>query len=496
MCSALDFRPSSLRFSKGPKSEIRRRCDLSLMTKLTTSPQRDIIKDFANEIRKRKETGPKPAKAVIDFRNDRSAGRERDVYYLPLELLLYRKDNGRISSDVQSYERQFGKIVERTEEGQNIIRKFLQEKDREKTEELKLSIGHDKQRDPAIITCDGFLINGNRRKMVLEMLDGKSRNTEFKTMKVVILPGEDDEGGPPTKVEIEQIENRYQLQSDGKAEYYAFDKALSMQRKIRLGMSLEDQLRDDPMYAHLVEKEFKQEVARVTSEFLGPLECIDRYLEALGREGLYNTVSEGMGDREGRWQAFYDYYKFVYLKLEDPKKLLQLNLRENEVGNIEDAAFKLIRKREFAEVGPKVHQLMRELPVLLKHEESKRQLLKLNALKHDVAKQDRIDGDGKELNERTVDKIWGENNKQEIFRRVSSARALQSSKLQRETTLNLLEAALSKLTHDDMDPQAVDVFDYQKALHLSQEIQRVAKVLEREFYRLDKEKDSLKNKGR
>src|SRR6185369_12142726 len=116
-----------------------------------------------------------------------------------------------------------------------------------------------------------------------------------------------------------------------------------MQRKIQLGMSLEDQLRDDPKYAHLGEKEFKQEVERVTSEFLGPLECIDRYLETLQREGLYNTVSEGMSDREGRWQAFYDYYKYVYLKLVDPKKLLQLNLRENEVGNIEDAAFKLIR---------------------------------------------------------------------------------------------------------------------------------------------------------
>ena len=29
----------------------------------------------------------------------------------------------------------------------------------------------------------------------------------------------------------------------------------------------------------------------IREEFLQPLECIDRYLEVLGREGLYNTIS-------------------------------------------------------------------------------------------------------------------------------------------------------------------------------------------------------------
>jgi hypothetical protein len=255
-------------------------------------------------------------------------------------------------------------------------------------------------------------------------------------------------------------------------------------------------LRDDPKYAHLSDKEFKQELERVSSEFLGPLDCVDRYLDTLGREGLYNTVSEGMSDREGRWQAFYDYYKFVYLKLEDPKKLLQLNLNDNEVGKVEDVAFKLIRKREFGDIGPKVHQLMRELPVLLKHDESKRELLKLNALRHEVPKAQRVDSSGKEYDEREVDKIWGEANKQELFRRVSAARTLQSSKAERETTLHLLEVALGKLTHQDMDPRGVEIFDCQKALHLTQEIQRIAKALEREFYKLEKDKDSLKSKGR
>jgi hypothetical protein len=140
------------------------------MTKLTTSATREIISDFANEIKRRAHKGPHPQKAVIDFRSDRSSNNERDVYFVPVDLLLYRKDNGRIASDVLSYERSHGRIVEASEEGQAILRQFLENKDKEKTEELKRSVAHDDQRDPAIITTDGFLINGNRFCAALRVL--------------------------------------------------------------------------------------------------------------------------------------------------------------------------------------------------------------------------------------------------------------------------------------------------------------------------------------
>ena len=64
----------------------------------------------------------------------------------------------------------------------------------------------------------------------------------------------------PTLLEIEQIENRYQLQSEGKAEYYAFDRAISIRRKIECGMRLEEQMRDDPQYVALTQNKFKEAV--------------------------------------------------------------------------------------------------------------------------------------------------------------------------------------------------------------------------------------------
>ncbi len=111
----------------------------------------------------------------------------------------------------------------RDDEAQAILERFLAEKDPEKTEILMKSVAHTGQNEPVIETCDGFLINGNRRKMVLEKLrllePGRS---EYESMKVVVLPGPTDPGGPPTLLEIERLENRYQLQSEGKSEYYGF----------------------------------------------------------------------------------------------------------------------------------------------------------------------------------------------------------------------------------------------------------------------------------
>jgi hypothetical protein len=241
------------------------------MKKIMTDSTREIITDFAKEIKRRRERGPKPATAVIDYKDDQKNQKEREVWLVPLDLLRYRKDNGRIASDVLSYEKNVGRLDETIDESQKILRQFLEGKDEKKTEELKRSVEHDHQREPAIITCDGFLINGNRRKMVLEMLNQEAGTPKFPTMKVVILPNEGEEGGAPTMLDIERVENHYQLQSDGKAEYYAFDKALSIQRKIDCGMSLEEQLKDDPQYVLLDKKDFERAVEKFKNEYIGPL---------------------------------------------------------------------------------------------------------------------------------------------------------------------------------------------------------------------------------
>lgn len=148
------------------------------MSKLMTDSPRNIVVDFAAMINEKKRSPKKPDEWVINFRNEQKEGKARKVFLVPIDILRFRKDNGRIASDVLSYERLNGPLKEDSKEGQVIIADFLQKKDPEKTNELLRSIQNDGQREPAIITCDGFLINGNRRKLVLDKLEKRTTSLE------------------------------------------------------------------------------------------------------------------------------------------------------------------------------------------------------------------------------------------------------------------------------------------------------------------------------
>ena len=453
------------------------------MAKLDRSAIREIIDDFAKEIAARKTEGPKPEKAVIYFRNERRDGIERKVWNVPIELLRYRKDNGRIRADVISYEQQFGKLKEETKEAQDMLRGVLERNDPEKNEELLRSMKHDGQLEPAIITSDGFLINGNRRKMISEKL-------KFPTMKVVILPGKDDQGGPPTILEIEEIENRYQHQSEGKAEYSRFNIALSIKRKIDIGMSLEQQLRDDPIYAGLDDKEFRKAVKQFKEEYLGPLECIDRYLEYLGRDGFYNTISASSGDKEGRWEAFLDYYKHIWKKMGDPEQRRNLNVREDEIGEVEDIAFKIIRNREFKKLNLKLHQIMRELPKWLAKPEAKEELFVLREVQIDLPKEKNFKSDGSEYDEKEKDRIWSGEHSTILHRQLTRARSIFNQEKSTDTPLELLEQALKKLRHQNMDLHAIKASEIPAAMKTIREIKGTLKEIESTLYRRQTSKKS------
>jgi hypothetical protein len=177
------------------------------MPRITHQATREIVEDFAKEIKEKRFGPPKPSKTVINFRTDIQDGVERDIWRVPIEILRYRKDNGRIASDIEDYESNIGTLDEKEEGSQAQIAEFLRDKDIEKTAILTKSLLHTGQQEPAIITCDGFLINGNRRKMAMEQLHQEYPDNEaFTYMKVVILPGKGEDGGPPTLLEIEKLE--------------------------------------------------------------------------------------------------------------------------------------------------------------------------------------------------------------------------------------------------------------------------------------------------
>ena len=451
--------------------------------KITQSAERKIIEDFVSEIRKRRHATTKPSKTVIDFRSWKSDGVELTIYSVPLDLLRYRKDNGRIASNVLSYKRETGPLSETDQESQKILAGFLEKKDPDKTLELQNLIYAGGQDTPAIVTCDGFLIDGNRRRLVLDKLREKyPHRADFKMMKVVFLPGPDDkgQGGPPTQLEIEKIENRLQLQSDGKAVYSGFDAALSIRQKEQRGYPLEEQLRDDPQYASLDDRAFRRVVKNKRRELLEPLECIDRYLKQFARPGLYHTISKGLGDREGRWQAFIDYNKFYTNTLKNDRKRQACGIDENETGDIEDAAFKIIRLRDLAGTA-KVHMVMRDMPKYCKR--AKKHILAIsNKVKDDISDEEKYTSSGALRPIDEQDKIWAASVQRDIIYNIQKAVKTSTLEAEKETPIELLRAALKKLEHDQMDISSISVNDHKTARNLVRKIKDAAQKIESSIY--------------
>ena len=448
---------------------------------ITQPTIRHIVEDFRKAIVLKRWRSPPPKSAVINFRDDQAAHRERRVYNVPIELLRYRKENGRICSSVLSHERAVGPLNDTDIEAQEKIAQFLRDKDPEKTEELRKLILAEGQKEPAIITCDGFLIDGNRRRLVIfDLHHSHPGDQRFESMKVIILPGPDDEGGPPTLKEIEQIENRYQLQRTGKAEYYGFDAALSIRAKKVRGFPLEDQLRDDPQYKTMGDSEFKKIVRRKRKELLEPLECIDRYLDALDRPGHYQFVSTRIGDPEGRWQAFVDYSEFHRNKLQNQRNRANIGVNEKDVPAIEQAAFKVIRLRILPGLG-KVHTIMRAFPKYCEH--AKEALIKLDQnVRHDLSETERLDSEGDPLPLQSIDQKWASKYRSEITHRIRKAHDAVSGTGGVIASLNLLRDADKKLTHPGLDISAIPLDQLGEAQKLANRIHTRGKELAKEVY--------------
>lgn len=465
------------------------------MRPITQEMLREIIPDFAQTIREKKTKTVKPAFAVINFRDEKSRNYERPIESVPIDLLRYRKDNGRIASDVMNHEKLYGLLDEKDKDAQEILRGFLEKKHPEMTEILIKSIEHTGQSEPAIITCDGFIINGNRRKMVLESLRKRHPGDEkYQYVKVVILPGTGEEGGPPTLLEIERLENRYQLQSEGKSEYYGFDRALSIKRKMELGFSLEEQLKDDPRYVRSTEQELKKAVKQYERDYILPLECVDHYLRQFDREGMYGTISSGVSDREGRWQAFIDYSNSRSTRLKNQHWQIENAIDEEDIGTIEEAAFKMIRLRTLKGL-PKIHHIMRELPKMCALKESRKQILSIaNEVDSSLPLDEQFDAQGNALSLDDVDKKWAQRHQQKLIMLTKKALDFVESSKEKETPLMLLDAALKKLTHENFSVETIPHAQYHEARRLAADIQKIARDIEHQLYDNEKKLKDLARK--
>ncbi len=302
-------------------------------------------------------------------------------------------------------------------------------------------------------------------------------------MRVVILPEH------VTELDIQKVENRYQLQSEGKSEYHGLNRALTYRKNIEKGFTLEAQLKDDPNFVDLEGKAFIRAIKKIEKDFLLPLDCVDRYLETFNRAGLYNTISEGAGDKAGRWQAFIDYSNFYHSVLTNPIKLRELQIKENEVGKIENAIFKIIRKRnlnsrELEKHFGKLHAFVRvsNLKKYLGNPKAKKFFLNIaQDVDEDILEEEKTNESDESYDAREIDEIWGRKFRTDIIGNLVQARKEIERKNESDQPLDLLKAALQKLNHKNLNIENINKNEFKEGLKLAKDIEMRATRLYKEI---------------
>jgi len=211
--------------------------------------------------------------------------REFDIYKVPLELLIYNVDNGRISSLVKSYTRETGPIDAETEEGSKIISKFLYDSAKERNDKTLKDIAENGQLEPGIITMDGVIVDGNRRFSLLSSIHYDSTNKYTQSLKDAcgyfltrILPEDANER------EILRLETTYQMGADSKVDYNAIEKYLHARDLKNKGFGTAD------IASYMAIKQTE------VQKYLDVITLMDEYLEFFDYSGIYTRLPRGCED--------------------------------------------------------------------------------------------------------------------------------------------------------------------------------------------------------
>lgn len=205
------------------------------------------------------------------------------IFDIPLSVLIYNIDNGRIGSLVKSHTKHQGQVDPESDSGTNLIAHFLYESNEIANKRTLEDIAQSGQLEPGIITADGIIVDGNRRASLMRRIladpnsspDAKARCENFRT---VVLPEN------ASQKDILRLETIYQLGSDEKVGYNAIEKYLHARDMEDRGFSVGEI------------EEYMGAKAGAVQELLEVAELFDEYLDHCDCTGLYTRLPKGCED--------------------------------------------------------------------------------------------------------------------------------------------------------------------------------------------------------
>ena len=259
----------------------------------------------------------------------RGETRTEIVYKIPLDYLIYNKYNGRIGSDVLSYEKQNGGLNAEVEHDREIIEDFLYQSKKDRNDTTMKSLLKSGQQRYGIVTSDGTIVDGNRRAMLLNRLFHKREQLGYSYEEVqkcqfflaIILPDDANEK------DIQQLETIYQMGEDDKLDYDPIEKYLKCKELKRLGFT-EDDIAG-----------FMSEKSGQIKKWLRILTLMEEYLEGYDYEGIYTRLEKTEGpfvDLAGYLDSY---------KKRDANVRTDWNYTDSDISDLKLVCFDYIRAR-------------------------------------------------------------------------------------------------------------------------------------------------------
>lgn len=155
----------------------------------------------------------------------------RDSYMLPINLLQYNHSNGRFNLEIREYEDKIGRKLDTSDKEDVKMLKSLLLQDQSEAEKLKNDLEQlGEQREVAVITHDGIVVNGNRRMATIEELHIK-HPSRWSELWVVRLPEDISEK------DLWKIEAGLQLSMEQVADYGPVNNLLMIKEGKKAGLS-------------------------------------------------------------------------------------------------------------------------------------------------------------------------------------------------------------------------------------------------------------------
>ena len=196
-----------------------------------------------------------------------------ETFRLPMELTVYNIKNGRFAAEYIDLVKKEGELDPWNSEDSKKIQQLLLEIDPKQSLILQKDLQVNGQKDPGIITHDGQVINGNRRRAALEELVS-SGNSQFKFIEVSRLPPN------VSSQDLWKIEAGIQLSRKVQLDYGPINELLKFQQGIEAGLTPLEIAKS--LYGGFKESEILEK--------LEILKLITEYLRFIGEPGVFNRA--------------------------------------------------------------------------------------------------------------------------------------------------------------------------------------------------------------